>query len=879
MNRRVGLRLLLGSGLLLVLLGTLDWLFPLPALPPASPVVLAADGSVLHAYLSPDQKWRLPAALRDITPTLRRALVAKEDRWFYWHPGVNPLALLQAAGRNALGRGRRTGASTITMQVARLLEPKERTVGGKLREMLRAVQLEAHYSKDEILQLYLNLVPYGSNVEGVKSAALLYYGQPPHYLSLAQTVTLTIVPNNPTGLAPGRHNAALLAARNKWLRRLGAEGVFPAQDVENALQEPLLARRRPAPRLAPHLSRRLVQQWYRAGSNGGSATTSGRQSRGEGAGRLNFGTAGDATASNRGTTSAAPLSLLAEAGGIRSTLVRGVQAKAEDLTRQYVRRLAPLGITQAAVLVVDNRTHTVQAYVGSADFRDAGHQGQVDGIRAVRSPGSTLKPFLYAVAMDQGLVTPKRVLPDVPTNFGGFRPENFDKHCQGEVTLERALAFSLNIPAVHVLQQVGVGEFAGQLRRAGFRTVARQAPQLGLSTILGGCGASLEELVGLYSALANEGRYAPLRFTASATAGGFASPAAASKSAKKPRAGGSTAIPAANFSPSRKTTAEATTSRSNRAAPHLSAKSKERGPTEEVRLVSESAAYLVTDILSQLVRPDLPVGHENALRLPHIAWKTGTSYGRRDAWSIGYNRHYTIGVWVGNFSGQGAPALTGTDVATPLLFDLFNTLSYNDGAEWYAPPAGLDFRLVCPVTGQVPGAHCPDQVMDYFLPGLSDVRRCEHQQEVFVAADGAVSYCRACLPAAGYRRVLYPNFLPEVLAFKAAQGLPHALRPPHNPACTLVRAADAAPDQAPRILSPAAHAEYVLDGHDSQQLQLRCAAWSDVRQVYWYANDQFVRAAAPTEAVFIRPQAGPLKISCADDHGRNTNVQVLVERL
>ncbi|MCC3158143.1 penicillin-binding protein 1C [Hymenobacter sp. 15J16-1T3B] len=850
MNRRLGLRLLRGSGLLLLLLGGLDWLFPLPPLPPASPVVLAADGSVLHAYLSPDQKWRLPAGLHDITPALRRALVAKEDRWFYWHPGVNPVALVKSAGRNVLGRGRRSGASTITMQVARLLEPKERTVGGKLQEMLRALQLEAYYSKDEILQLYLNLVPYGSNVEGVKSAALLYYGQPPHYLSLAQTVTLTIVPNNPTGLAPGRHNAALLAARNRWLRRLGAEGVFPAPDVENALHEPLLARRRPAPRLAPHLARRLVQDMYRAA--------------GRPADHL-------AAAFRPSSPLAARRALLADAG-IRSALVRTAQAKAEDLTRQYVRRLAPLGITQAAVLVVDNRTRAVQAYVGSADFLDGRAQGQVDGIRAVRSPGSTLKPFLYAVAMDRGLVTPKRVLPDVPTNFGGFRPENFDKHCQGEVTLERALAFSLNIPAVHVLQQVGVGEFAGQLRRAGFRTVARQAPQLGLSTILGGCGASLEELVGLYSALANEGVYGPLRFTAGAApqtanepANTAAGPTPAAVEAAHRKASGAASLPTPTFSSLR------TKNPGTRSASVTSA--------GEVRLVSESAAYLVTDILSQLVRPDLPVGHENALRLPHIAWKTGTSYGRRDAWSIGYNRHYTIGVWVGNFTGQGAPALTGTDVATPLLFDLFNALSYNDGAEWYAPPAGLDFRLVCPVSGQVPGEFCPDQVMDYFLPGLSDVRRCEHQQEVFVAADGAVSYCRACLPAAGYRRVLYPNFAPEVLAFKAAQGLPHALRPPHNPACTLVRAADAAPDQAPRILSPTPNAEYVLDARDSQQLQLRCAAWSDVRLVYWYANDQFVRAAAPTEAVFIRPAAGPLKISCADDHGRNTNVQVLVERL
>jgi penicillin-binding protein 1C len=786
--RRYGL----ASLLLLAGVVALDRLFPLPPAPQYSPLVLAADGTVLHAYLNPTQKWRMKTELPEITPALQTAIIAKEDQYFRYHFGINPVAIVQAAGRNLLGHGRTTGASTITMQVARLLEPKARTWPNKLREMLRALQLEAHCSKAEILQLYLNLVPYGSNIEGVKSAALLYFQQPPDYLSLAQTVTLAIIPNRPGGLVLGRHNAAILRERNRWLRYFQQQRLFPAQDLADALLEPLDAQRHPAPALAPHLARRLVL--------------------------------------------AHPSTAL-----IRSTLCPAAQAKAEDLARNYVRRLATLGIGQAAVLVVNNRTHAVEAYVGSADFGDAHASGQVDGVRAVRSPGSTLKPLLYGLALDRGLATPKTVLPDVPTNFQGFRPENFDKHCQGEVTLERALTYSLNIPAVQILSEVGVPAFTGTLRQAGFRQVAHDAPRLGLSTILGGCGATLEELTGLYAALANGGRYAAISY-------------------EVPPAG-----------------ARGT---SNGSAPEN--RPQQSAANASKPLISAASAYLLTDILAQRTRPDLPLDAAASRHLPRIAWKTGTSYGRRDAWSIGYNRQYTIGVWLGNFNGQGSPALTGADMASPLLFDLFNALAYNNSGNWFVPPASLDFRLVCAETGLVPGENCPNQLLDYYLPGVSGSQRCQHQQVALVSADGRYSYCRACAPASGYRRELYPNLLPAVLAFRESQGLPARRLPPHNPACRLVRGTTTdGPSAAPllTITSPAAHAEYVLSTADQQQLLLSCAAAGEVRQVYWYVNDQFLRVAKASERVFFRPPVGEVKVSCADDHGRTVEVRVLVRTM
>ena len=793
MTRQTGWQLLgtLAAGALAVL--GLDCACPLPQAPRYSPIVTAADGTVLHAFLNPTQKWRMKTELAEITPALQQAIINKEDRYFRYHFGVNPLAIIQAAGRNLFRAGRTTGASTITMQVARLLEPKERTFGNKLLEILRATQLEAHYSKAEILQLYLNLVPYGGNIEGVKSAALLYFQQPPDYLSLAQTVTLAIIPNQPRVLVLGKNNDRILAERNRWLRQFQQQHLFPNQDIEDALNEPLDAQRHAAPTLAPHLARRLVTQFPNQ-----------------------------------------PI--------IHSTLRRSHQAKAEDLTRNYVRRLRELGITQAAVLVVNNRTRAVEAYVGSADFQDAASSGQVDGVRAIRSPGSTLKPFLYALAVDKGIITPKLKLPDVPTNFAGFRPENFDKSCAGEVTVERALTYSLNIPAVRVLADVGVPVFTDKLRAAGFKSVAKAAPQLGLSTILGGCGATLEELTGLYAALADGGRYRGLR---------IASPPAPLSFRER--------------EPDEKIVEH---------TPSL----KERGLGGEA-LVSPAAAFLITDILAQRTRPDLPMGYQNSRHLPKIAWKTGTSYGRRDAWSIGYNQDYTIGVWVGNFSGQGSPALTGADVASPLLFDLFNTLAYNSPNRWAAPPATLDFRLVCAETGLVPGEYCPNQLIDYYLPGTSPARRCEHQQEVLVSADGTIAYCRACVPAAGFRRQLFPNPLPEILAFRESQGLPSTRLPAHNPACRLVHGPDDGAGPVLAITSPLDHAEYVLDRHDKQQMLLSCAAGSEVRQVYWYVNDRFLRAAKATERVFFRPPGGAVKISCADDHGRHVDINLQVNEL
>jgi len=772
-----------GAFFLLLLL--LSLVFPLRVGIPFAPIVTARDGTVIHAFLADDDKWRMKTELSEISPTLRSALLQKEDKWFYWHFGVNPLAIVRAAVNNLRHQKTTSGASTLTMQVARMLEnqrtstqqkrspanyaQRERTLWNKLVEVFRALQLEITHSKSEILQLYLNLAPYGGNIEGVKAASLLYFGTLPEKLSLAQATTLAIIPNRPTTLKLDENNTVIRRERDKWLERFRAEGTFPSAEVDDALREPTDIQRHDAPTtLAPHFAYRMKR-------------------------------------------------LFPEESTIRTALDPRKQQSVQTLTQNVIRRLKIYGISNAAVLVVNNQTREVEAYLGSPDYADKAASGEVDGVRAVRSPGSALKPLAYTLAMDKGLITPKTVLTDVPTNFDGYAPENFDRTYRGFVPAEKALINSLNIPAVKLVRSLGVAAFTEALTNAGFEQIRKDGKKLGLSVVLGGCGVRLEEMSGLYCAFANYGEWKPLVFR---------------KDAASKQAPGT-------------------------------------------RLVSPSAAFMLGEILTQLTRPDVPRNFGSTRHLPKVAWKTGTSYGRRDAWSIGYNKRYTVAVWVGNFSGVGAPELVGADIATPLLFDIFNAIDYNSPNDWFQPPPELDFRLVCSESGLPPNDFCQNQVSEYYLPRISSNAKCQHLKEVAVSADEQISYCTDCLPSTGYKKKLYPNLPPEMLALYTAQNQAFERIPEHNPSCSR-----AVGGTAPTITSLTDGKEYLIEknksGQAASELLLTCHAANDVRTVYWFLNDKFLRAASPEERVFFMPERGQMKISCSDDKGRNTNIWINV---
>src|ERR1700722_569367 len=405
-------RILIGVAALILLFVLLNWIFPLPDRIEYSTIITDNKGEVIHAFLTRDQQWRMKTDLGEISPLLRKTIIEKEDKYFYYHPGINPVAMIKALGRNILHWRRMSGASTITMQVARALEPKRRTYWGKFVEVFRAFQLEWKYSKDQILQLYLNKVPYGSNIQGVKSASILYFGKNPDHLSLAEITALSVIPNRPSTLVIGRYNNLIVAERNKWLRRWARGGIFTPKEIEDALAEPLTATRGSVPELVTQLALKLRK--------GGQDV-------------------------------------------VHSTIELNTQLKIEKLVKDYSRTLTLKNIRNAAVVVIDNRTHRVVSYIGSADFHDSADGGQVNGAAAIRQPGSTLKPLLYGLCIDAGLLTPKMTIMDVPVNFDGYVPENYDRRFNGYVSMEYALGHSLNIPAVRSLKALGTDELIRKL--------------------------------------------------------------------------------------------------------------------------------------------------------------------------------------------------------------------------------------------------------------------------------------------------------------------------------------------------------------------------------------------------------------------------------
>ena len=741
----------------------LNLLFPLPDKVDYSVIITDNKGQVLHAYLTPDQKWRMKTELEEISPLLRKTIIAKEDQHFYSHPGVDPFALVRAFFRNLFAGRRTSGASTITMQVARALEPGRRNIFSKIREAFRALQLELRYSKDEILQMYLNLVPYGGNIEGVKAASLLYFNKNPDHLSLAEITTLSIIPNRPTSLVIGKNNDLIVSERNRWLRKFASDKHFTSKEIEDALAEPMNARRGAVPRYIPHLAWRMKKM------NGNAVS-------------------------------------------ISTSIDLNTQLKTEKLVEDYIRTQRLKNINNAAVIILDNQTHRVITYVGSSGFADTTDDGQVNGAHAIRQPGSTLKPLLYGMCFDAGLYTPKSVITDVAVNYEGYTPENYDNKFNGYVTVEYALEHSLNIPAVKSLKLLGYEKMIQQLSDCNFKQVQKDRRKLGLSLILGGCGTTLEELTGLFSAFANNGVYYPLVFKASDSA--------------------------------------------------------VRGK----RILSEGADFMINETLSKINRPDFPLNWGSTERMPKIAWKTGTSYGRKDGWSIGYNKKYTIGVWTGNFSGVGVADLSGANIATPLLFKIFNTVDYDPDDDWYQQPEECDIRQVCSETGMVPGDHCTNLVTDYFIPLVSPATPCNNWQEVMTSPDEKISYCKACAPASGYKKKWYKIIEPDMQSWMEENKINYVKLPPHNPDCELVFKGSA-----PSILTPVNGTEYLISRKNPEPLELQCKTSNDVSRVYWYINDHFYKSCPAGEKQFFVPEEGVVKISCTDDKGRNRDIRITVK--
>ena len=744
-----------------------------------STLITDRHGQPLKLLTAEDGRYRLFTALEDIAPAAREATIRYEDRRFFSHPGFDPFALMRAAWTTYVRRSRTVGASTITMQLARLrFDLDSSTPLGKLVQVARAVQLERHYGKAEILEAYLNLAPYGGSVEGIGTASRIYFDKPAADLDLGEALALAVIPQNPTARFPGKAAGRdkLLAARNRLLQSwLTTAPEADAHALARARLDPVFRPPSRLPSHAPHFVRDHVA--------------------------------------------------LTGNAKIRTTLDLDRQRLLETRIADYLQRRRADGITNAAAMLIDHRRMEVLALVGSANFFDAAIAGQVNGVRAPRSPGSTLKPLLYGLALDHGLIHPMTLLEDAPRRYAAYTPENFDRGFLGPVFARDALIHSRNVPAVGLLARLGVGRFRDWLDDAGVAGL-RPAGEYGLALALGGSEITMEELVGLYAMVANRGVWRDLAVAADAT---------------------------------------------TTAAPRADAK----------HLLSAEASYLVLDMLRGVARPDapaLPTAHR-----PSVAWKTGTSFGFRDAWSIGVIGHHVLAVWTGNFDGSANPALVGREAAAPLFFAIADGLAgETNSAPWWATgpderpsPAGLNLRQVevCATTGDLPGPYCPRTARSWFIPGVSPIKVSTVYRALRI--DPATGL-RSCAPDAATQEAVYEFWPSNLRAVFQRAGVAIRRPPPWSPECDLDTTS--ASGHAPRIRSPQRTLVYhaAQPGTDQATVLFSAVADDDARALFWFVDDRFVARRTPGEAHFWVPQPGHFSVRVVDDLGRADSVPVRV---
>ncbi|MFD0324479.1 penicillin-binding protein 1C [Lysobacter gummosus] len=737
---------------------------------------------MLRLTLASDQRYRLWVPLKDISPRLVEAVMLQEDAWFRWHPGFNPVSLLRGAWSTYGSGEARVGGSTLTMQLARLRwRLQTRDVRGKLVQIARAVQLELCYSKDDILEAYLNFAPYGGNIEGVGAASLIYYRKPTDRLTLPESLALAVLPQAPSRRGKlavhedGSDDDAYYIGRGLQAARARLYARWRERHPEDAAEDALLNlplrlhSARELPFRAPHLVDRVLaeQAWH------------------------------------------------PEAGPeLKTTLDTRLQRLLEERVRNHLQRERSRGLRNASAILIDTRDMGVRALVGSADYFDASIQGQVNGSDAKRSPGSTLKPFIYALALDQGVLHPQTVLRDVPSAFGPYTPENFDGRFMGPVTATEALVRSRNIPAVYVASQLKQPGFYDFLRQAGVSRMASK-DHYGLALVLGGGEVTMNELARMYAMLGNDGRLRALRW-------------------------------------------------------------RESDPQEEgARLISAEAAFITRDMLRHNPRPD--AGSQSASRPLPVAWKTGTSWAFRDAWSAGIVGPYVLVVWMGNFDGASNPALVGVEAAAPLFFDIVDGLQAarvdlaDPVRQW---PINIKRVEVCRASGDLPNAWCPQRGMTWFIPGKSPIRISTVHRAVALDKISGRPVCGRFDPDTMRTEVF--EFWPSDLAQVFVQaGIPRK-RPPSGHDC------GGAQDwlgTAPSITSPYRATRYTMRLSHPDQVNLSLAATvdADVSKLYWFVGNTFIGSADPGKALAWTPdRTGQFRVSVVDDRGRSDEREIEV---
>jgi len=680
-----------------------------------SKCILDSQGNLLRVFTNKERLWLMSVELDEINPQLINATLSIEDNRFRKHFGVDPLAIMRAAKLNLKNGRVISGASTISMQVIRIIENRRRSLPNKIIEAVHAIKLETLYSKNGILKLYFEIAPYGGNIHGVKAASLRYFNKQPKDLTLTECALLAGIPQSPSRLRPNRYPQRAQKRRNMVLESMVRNGYITTAQSGDTIKESVLAGNNIFPFKTPHFADFVTRRY---------------------AGTKN----------------------------IKTTIDPAIQYFAENALKEAIKDFRPYGVTNGAIVVIENSTGKIRAMVGSADYFSKENSGQINGALSKRCPGSTLKPFTYALGFEEGAYTPKMILNDIPVQYDGYAPLDFDKEFRGPVTVREALVDSLNIPAVEVLDKIGYRKLYQFLKDAGITTLKKLPDHYGLALTLGSGDVNLLELTNAYATLARLGEYKPYSFI-------------------------------------------------------------EQEEVTSKRLLSEGAAYLVTDIISDTKRlEEIGIYRDDKIH-PKVAWKTGTSYGHKDAWTVCYNPEYTVGIWLGNFSARPARVLVGVNTAAPLAMKIFDWLYLKRPAPWYQMPDSIGERRVCALSGEPASESCPHAVTDLYIKLCSVNRKCTVHEKIAVASNKAVDL----------------------------------------------------DEDKPKIISPSHRCEYFVSGTQGERkLPLEASGPLDADKLFWFVDGKFYNSSLNGDKILWDMELGRHRITCSDGLGRSSSIIVVV---
>lgn len=739
---------------------------------PYSTVVTDRNGELLGARIASDGQWRFPP--RNTTPEkIKQCLITFEDRHFYHHWGVNPVSIGRAAYQNLKNKRIVSGGSTLTMQTIRLARNKSRTFGEKFIEMILATRLEFRASKEKILSMYVSHAPFGGNVVGLDAAAWRYFGHSAEELSWAEAAMLAVLPNAPAMIHLSKSRQSLLNKRNRLLKQLYGRKIIDSSTYELAISEPLPDEPHPLPQIAPHLVSRFYQE-----RNGKYSV---------------------------------------------STIDRGIQTQIENAAERWSNEFNRSDIRNLAILVIDIQTNQVVAYCGNVNFKRKQSGNQVDVIQAPRSTGSILKPFLYYAMLQEGSLLPHTLLPDIPININGFTPQNFSLQFEGAVPASEALARSLNIPAVTMLQKYGVPKFHTFLRQIGLKTINRPASHYGLSLILGGAEATLWDVTNTYAHMGRSLLQLP------------------------------------------QTECSLLLSDSENSEAVTSAKTTD--------IFQPGAVWQTFNALTEVNRPE-EIDWKSIPSMHPIAWKTGTSHGFRDAWAVGVTPHYAIGVWVGNATGEGKPGLVGARTAGPVLFDIFSLLP---PTQWFKRPGNVFVKTeVCRKSGHLKGRFCEETDTLLILPAGLKTEACPYHHLVTLSADETHRIYENC---ANLEPTIQKSWftLPPVWEWYYKQHHPeYSPLPPFKPGC----GEDAL--QPMQFIYPPMNARIVLpkqmDGSPGY-MTAELAHGNPATTIFWHLDNTYLTQTQDFHKISLQPTPGKHSLTAVDSAGNTVTTTFYINPL